>query len=272
MADPVAPVMDILKTKSQLVSWDDQFECYVWNSPRTLLSGITKRLKERFYARAPRPARLKLPKQPKAAGSKVYKKGKRGGTLVHEQLESFVESAQKGVILKDLDPRVNAIVKKAMQRGWMIYEAEYCVGDKELHLGTGVDLLCITEDGKIAVVEIKTGFDKVQYGGPMTMRMRKPFNMMDVSPWSQHQLQLLTTVGLFEKMTGLQVHFAEVWVVGCPTAEGTCAEPKEWPLHPTIVPLMGRMLVLVSSVPAPDKKRKYILAAVKAKNKKPRKS
>lgn len=247
-------VVQTLSEKTRLCSWDETFECYTWTEPRKLLSGITKKLKECFYPRAPRPQRIK---QPKRTAGKGWKRGKKGGTLVHEQLEEFVESAKKGVLLKDLDPRVQKIISESRARGWIIFDAEYCVGDKDLHLGTGVDLLCLTPEGQIGVIEVKTGFDSVQYGGPMDKRMKKPFNMMDVSPWSQHQLQLLTTVGLFEKMTGLQVKYAEVWVVSTPSAEGECTL-KPWPLHTEIVELMPKILIMVGKRPSQNKKRKYV--------------
>jgi hypothetical protein len=261
MSKRIDSVISILCEKARLCHWDEDFECYVWSQPRTLLTGITKQLRVRFYLNAPRPPRVKLAKRT----GKFWKRGKKGGTMVHEQLEEYVEQAKIGILKKDLDPRVQRIIKEALMRKLIIVDSEYCVGDKDLHLGTGVDLLCLTEQGEIVVIEIKTGFDGVQYGGPMTKRMRKPFNMMDVSPWSQHQLQLLTTVGLFEKMTGLRADHAEVWVVGTPNAEGDCSF-KSWPLHPIIIPMKSNLLTLVSNIPT--KKRKYVVKKKSPPNKK----
>lgn len=247
----------VVKNKSVLCCWEDQSECYSWTQPRILLSGITKRLKERFYKRAPKAPRLKQVKSAKKSDGTFWKKGKRGGTLVHEQLENFVENAKGGLEIKNLDPRVRKIIMETISRGWIIIDSEYCVGDKDLRLGTGIDLLCARRDGGMIVIEIKTGFDNVQYSGPMKMRMKKPFNMMDVSPWSQHQLQLLTTVCLFEKMTSLKVSLAEVWVVGTPNSQGETVL-KSWPLHPDIMSLGDKMLTLLSIVPS-KKKNKYVL-------------
>jgi hypothetical protein len=237
--------LQILQDKAKLCYWEDDQTCYVWTKPRNLLTGITKRLRERFYARAPKPQRIKAVKS-------YGKKGKKGGTLVHEQLEEY---ANKGTNPKDLDPRVQKIILECRARGWTIIEAEYCVGDKDLHLGTGIDLLCMSPQGQIAVIEIKTGYNTVKYEGPMKKTMKKPFNMMDVSPWAQHQLQLLTTVGLFEKMTGLKADYAEVWVISPPNVEGECSL-RAFPLHHTISPMVNTLLTVIS-VSLPSKKRKY---------------
>lgn len=100
---------------------------------------------------------------------------------------------------------------------------------------------------KLIIIEIKTGYDNVSYDGHIKKRMSKPFNMMDTSPWGQHQLQLLTTLALFEKMTGLITHRAEVWVIGTPNSLEECTFTPH-SLHHQLVPYCGQILTLLSKM------------------------
>lgn len=245
MVDRFDSVVNVIRKRSELCKWEELFECYYWVSPRKLLGGITKKLREKFYAKAPKPPRVKTPRVPIKSDGTMWKRGKRGGTLVHEQLEDFVEKAQNGILRGDLDPRVKKILNEAIRRGWIIIDSEYCVGDPDLGLGTAVDLLCVNDSGDIIVIEIKTGFDNVIYDAPTEKRMKKPLDCLPLNVWAQHQIQLLTTVALFEKMTGLRVKHAEIWVVGTPDHMSSCTF-KTWGLNNALVPLMSKCLSSIS--------------------------
>lgn len=262
MTDVFDRTVNTVKLRQSNVIWHDSSECYAWSKPFVRLAGITSRLRDRFYPRASKPERIKSARV-YSKNSGKWIKGRKGGCLIHEELEDFVQNAKNGVLKKDLDPRSGTVIKEVLARKWIIIDAEYCVGDKDLRLGTGIDLLCITENGKIAVVELKIGFDNVIYEGPTQKRMKKPFNMMDDSLYSQHQLQLLATVFLFEKMVGIPVDLAEVWVIGHPQGLDGLCRLREFPLHPSIAS-QGLILVhTLASTPKTSKKRKYI-ANVKA--------
>lgn len=210
----------------RLVSWDALSDCYTWISPHIKLKGITKPLKQRFYPRASRPAKVRA--APSVAG---WIKGRKGGSQVHEQLRDLVKQGDpKG----ERDPRVMTIMSEVRARNWKILDAEYCVGDRDLRLGTGVDLLCVTQAGTPVIVEIKCGFDSVSYTGPTKRRLKKPLSMLDDSPYSQHQIQLLLTRFLFEKTTGLKQAGAEVWVVGHPRGPLEMCNLRVYPLHPDL--------------------------------------
>jgi hypothetical protein len=260
-------VINHIRNKQRLVIWDDQSTCYSWDKPRIKLRGIRDLLKNRFFPRASRPDKVRTPRVFLAKSGK-WVKGQKGGAMIHQQLEDFMESAKQGHLMKDLDPRTNAVVKEALARGWTILDAEFCVGDKDLRLGTGVDLLCITPGGKIATIELKVGYDSVVYQGPTKKRMHKPYTMMDDSPYSQHQLQLLTTKYLFEKMTGLQVDVAEVWVVGHPQGFNEKCLFRCFPIHPDLVSTGETLATLLANPPPRMSKKKKAIKFVTTQKRK----
>jgi hypothetical protein len=248
------------------MSFDSNSEAYVWSKPHTKLKGLSKHAKKRFHPWYTRPAGKA--RKDRVQTSKKVTKGRKGGKMVHMQLEEFVCAAKRGRLMSDLDPRTTSIIKEVQLREWAIFAAEFCVGDKSLRLGTGVDLLCVTPKGEIATIEIKVGFDNVLYSEHTEKRMKKPFDMMDDSPYCQHQLQLLGTVALFEKMTGLTSKHAEVWVIGSPRGNSNSCPISCWPLHPDIIKMSSTMLDLLSNVPSKGKKRIYAKKATQGAKKK----
>jgi hypothetical protein len=171
-------------------------------------------------------------------------------------VELFVEYAKQGkldsfVKTNKPDPRLIKIVNEIIAKKYQLLYSEYKVGDKDLRLGTGVDILCLDEHGGIILIEVKTGYES-GYTGPASQRMKEPFNMLDMSPWSQHQLQLLATRELFMTMTGLRVRGAYVWVVN------SKARPDVYPLHPDIQHRGKELLTLLAAKTETTKKRKFI--------------
>lgn len=240
---------------SRHVDFDIENECYYWVKPHMKLKGASKTCKKRFYPRVSAPTKIKIAKTPK--GQKRLPKGRFGGKLVHQQLQDFIENAKKGIKMEKLDPRVETIIREVIARGWMMVAGEYCVGNRDMRLGTGVDLLCLTAEGNPCVIEIKTGYDSVKYTGPNEKRLKQPFNNMDDSPYSQHQLQLLATKALFEDFTKMPAKHAEVWVVGCPVVNNKCPI-HPFPLHPDIKDRGKEILTLLSVSPKKSKRKRMI--------------
>lgn len=244
----------ILENKSKIVKKDDNWECYVWSATNLKLRGITKRLKKRFY-----PCVRKgwvVPKKKTQTGGPKLVKGIKGGKLVHGQVELFVEHAKRGTLNhftkeNNPDPRLIKIVNEIIARKYQLLYSEYKVGSKELRLGTGVDILCMDEDGGIIVIEIKTGYES-GYIGPSTQRMNAPFETLDRSSWAQHQLQLLATSQLFSMTTGLKIAGSYVWVVN------SKPRPVIYPLHPGIINRGEELLIQLAAKVEPVKKRVFI--------------
>lgn len=170
--------------------------------------------------------------------------------MIHEQLEVYIECLKNGNLdefsqkfKRGIDPRTKAILGEITARGGIIFDCEYIVGDPDTGLGTAVDVVFFTNANapQIWCIEIKTGYDS-GYEGPTKRRIKKPFNMLDDSPYSQHQLQLLLTKHLFEKMTNVAVHGAEVWRIGTPQGPLERCPINIYPLHPGLSDLGQTLL------------------------------
>ena len=107
-------IVSVLEQKSILCKWEESCKCYSWTEPRLLLTGITKRLKKRFYPKSPKHAQIKgFP-----ARFPGYKKGLEVGKEIHKQLESTINGSKKSASF--LDPRVCTIINAAQGLGWKI--------------------------------------------------------------------------------------------------------------------------------------------------------
>lgn len=243
-----------LENKSKIITQDENWKCYVWAANNLKLRGITKRLKKRFYPYVKK--NRVVAKRGSKHGEQKLVKGIRGGKLVHGQVELFVEYAKQGKLEEfkrknKPDPRLIKIVNEIVSKKYQILYSEYKVGDKDLRLGTGVDILAQEEDGGLVLIEIKTGYLN-GYTGPSTQRMKEPFNALDTCPWSQHQLQLLATRELFTMMTGLTVKNSYIWVVN------SKPRPDIYPLHPELSHRGQELLVLLAASTDKSKKRMFI--------------
>ena len=262
---------NLLLEKQALVLWDDNSECYSWAKPQIKLRGITKDLKARFYPNPSRPVANKDKNHTLLKPKKKWIKGRKGGTKIHEEIEDFVEKAKKGKQKKRLDPRTLCIINEVIARNWIILEAEYCVGDRDLRRGTGIDLLCSTKNGDVCLVELKIGFDNVDYDLPTKKRMSHPFRMMHDNYYSQHQLQLLASKYLFETMVGIEARHVEVWVIGHPQGVTNACKIRCYPIHPDIAH-QGKMLIMLLSDAKKKTKKRVIHIQKEPQNKKRRKT
>jgi hypothetical protein len=239
-----------LANKATAITDHDSCDYYVDTETKTRLRGITKRLKKRFY---PRVKKVKTKKN----GGRIdgnLPKGLKGGRIVHHQIESFVKNCKNGTLdafykITVMDPRTVKIINTLSKMKYTILYAEYKVGDKNLKLGTGVDLVCQNADGEIVLLEIKTGGERY-YTPKDAQRMKKPFNMLDTSPWSQHQLQLLATKKLFEITTGIKPKHCYVWLVN------SSPNPIPYELHPQLEPMGYQLLELLSKDVSKKEKKK----------------
>ena len=82
------------------------------------------------------------------------------------------------------------------EREWTPMSSQMPLGCLDLRLGTMVDLMCSTKDGKLVIVEIKSGFDDY-YDIQNQGNMMYPFEDVPQSCRNKHLLQLLFTTWLF---------------------------------------------------------------------------
>lgn len=82
-------------------------------------------------------------------------------------------------------------------------DAQVVVANADYNLATAVDMVCRRANGQIAVIELKTGFDRYldRYCG----QMRPPFAEQTDSARNQHQLQLAFGAQLYSSHIGESV-------------------------------------------------------------------
>lgn len=84
------------------------------------------------------------------------------------------------------------------ERGMRMVETQTKVWNIDARVGTELDLVCKDSDGKYVIYEIKSGF-RGYYKATSGHTMCLPFNNMDDSVASHHQLQLAFGTDMFEK-------------------------------------------------------------------------
>ena len=84
------------------------------------------------------------------------------------------------------------------------FESQVHVYDKKKNIGTSIDLICKTIEGKLAIIEIKVGFD-CYYELHTGKCMNHPFEDIEDSLRWQHQLYLSFAVDMIEKQRKIKV-------------------------------------------------------------------
>ncbi|MEO5947928.1 MAG: hypothetical protein ABIP79_14010 [Chitinophagaceae bacterium] len=182
-----------------------------------LLSGLLPRLRKTFYPEndiynlLKRPktyepkigkrrklalARAGTPIQPKKKEKKVSKGkfyGRLRGTVVHQEVEDFIFLNQEAFRKKH--PTIHVYTKKIMTfiletMGWRLLRSEFDIYEEALRIGTSVDIIAVTNEGKLVLMEVKCGFADYwdRYDGYMHGCLHKLTN----SPHHQAQLQIIT--------------------------------------------------------------------------------
>ena len=111
-------------------------------------------------------------------------------------------------------------------------EAQAPVADRSARVGTTIDLVCRDAAGRFVILENKLGFD-AYYFRHTDAAMASPFEFLDDSPHSQHQLYLAFAVSMFERNRGVTVNRGECAVLRMAHA-GLAVHPlANWPLRRT---------------------------------------
>jgi len=165
--------------------------------------------------------------------------GRQHGSIVHKQLEQFVDvygsfSKHKGLLnsFRDVvptpDPCVFAIMNYCGAMRWIPLASEYTVYCPELQIATAADLLVYElESKRLILLEIKTGVPAPPSMETMVASARAgaqkstqlvhwppPLNLapLPLSKFTMHQLQLLGTYMLL-RAWGIEIHAAHLLYV-----------------------------------------------------------
>lgn len=186
-----------------------------------ILTGLLPRLRKTFF---PDINIFNLLKQPKATAScgitKKKHKGKKGkrvkakkpkvskgwhygrirGTVVHQEIEDFIFFDSKNFSKKH--PTIHVYTQRILrfvleEMGWSLLRSEFNIFDEALGLGTSIDIIAVTKDGKLVLIEVKCGYAGTfdNDDGFMLGALHKLTN----SPRQQANLQIITSALLIVK-------------------------------------------------------------------------
>jgi hypothetical protein len=117
--------------------------------------------------------------------------------------------------------RVKVLVEHLARHGYRALYTEFAIADTMYSIGTAADLIVLDRDGKLVLVEVKTGYDGSWYEkgmtGKNTSKARKQFFVGELATEERtyhklHSLQLCVTEHLFS-LVGIVFDRAEIWVV-----------------------------------------------------------
>lgn len=172
-----------------------------------VLTGLLPRLRKTFY---PDINIYNLLKKPKSPILKTSKKKKRGapkkpkeskgsfygriqGTVVHQEIEDFLFYDSKNFRKKHPSIHIytHRILKFILETmGWTLLRSEFDIYDQTLRIGTSFDIIAVTKEGKLVLIEVKTGF--TDYFDRDDGQMLGVLHKLTNSPHNQANIQLIT--------------------------------------------------------------------------------
>lgn len=149
------------------------------------VQGITRVAKRAFYPRCDRLHRVPT--------GRNRTRAKARGNSIDQAVSRWVTTGQ---LTSNIIPLYKFVVQ---QNGWKPVATQVPVGAlSPVRIGTMLDLVCITPEGKYVILEIKTGYTRGYYRtGPHYPHMAPPLGDWRNSYSSHHMLQLWISVELF---------------------------------------------------------------------------
>lgn len=183
-----------------------------------ILTGLLPRLRKTFF---PDSNIFKLLKQSSTKGIKKKKKASKGihygklrGTIVHQEIEDFIFLDSKNFRKKHpsihvYTHRILKFILETMQ--WRLLRSEFDICDEKLRIGTSVDIVAVTNQGKLVLLEIKCGYNGYfdNYDNYMRGTLRKLTN----SPHHQANIQLITEAVLIVKNHQISLNDLLLYVI-----------------------------------------------------------
>jgi hypothetical protein len=195
---------DILKKRvSPHTFFDEDRRCFKINTPdgpRTA-KGLVPTLKQIFYKNY----KYEQPKY--SRGKRIPKPeygGQMRGSIVHKQLMMYANKYSIEEFSKQF-MAIHPYSIKAFQflktNNWDPITAELAIGDTDLMIATAIDMVCMDQNGKVILIEWKTGMDYSMLRG--TTQMDGPVHEDDC-PLNQAFLQLLFGKIILEMQYGIR--------------------------------------------------------------------
>jgi hypothetical protein len=174
-------------------------------------TGLTVRMKDVFYPAGGDENDKEYRKRREASGAHNLVKrlksgcsvcGKEHGTLVHQQVEDYVNilvmNGAVGSFFKKHpvpDPCFVRFVKVCEVNGWVPIASELAIYDERMRVATGIDLIAIDlTDFSIVLLDMKTGYENMSYMQiPSDGTFEYPLDSVADCPMNRHALQLFIT-------------------------------------------------------------------------------
>ncbi len=119
-----------------------------------------------------------------------------------------------------VDPITKRVVCKLGKLGLLGIAAEFRVYDRDLGVGTAIDLLCLDAEGRLVAIELKTGYNDGVFVRPRSSnesRMRDVFAHVPDTVLNRARFQLALGVLLLERSYGVVVDRS--YVIHAPSAK-----------------------------------------------------
>jgi hypothetical protein len=212
-------IIDVIKSKTATAKFNKRTDCFVaiiendkGVDKQVRLKGLVPAIKDAFYRnyvfQHPKSNDEKAPHV--GSGGKQQGHNKRAGIQRGKTLDATIARA---VATGNFNPPCRAsrhvfAALKRMNLTPVMTQVPVHGASKALRIGTACDLLCLTPQNDIVLIEIKTGYSNINSMG--NAHMGKPLQSLTNCPSNQHQLQLAVTKELFRMTTGLPVKDAFV--------------------------------------------------------------
>lgn len=151
-------------------------------------------------------------------GTLENKSGRELGTLVHRQICAYSRSRHTKTFNKvcpNPHPYTMSVLSKMEEKGIQLFFGEMIIYDEVVKYLTPIDGVAINAEGKLTLIEIKTGYENIFKIGKT--RMKAPFDKWFNSPLNQARLQLLIPCLTLKYRYGISVDSA--WVVNVNSAD-----------------------------------------------------
>jgi hypothetical protein len=131
-----------------------------------------------------------------------FRRGKLAGTKLQKEMDAYLKHVAKprAKPYKPTLVETKAVIGFLKRRKWTLIAVDLPVASEKARIGTGVDLLCKTKEGKYVVIEVKRTTSHYRYIAQYPrLKLRGRFSKLPVSMQSLAHVQLLYTAALYRK-------------------------------------------------------------------------
>jgi hypothetical protein len=184
-----------------------------------LLSGLLPRLSKVYWPDSNIYRQMRrLQKTPRGSAPPPPTRGRYQGlitgTQVHKELRDFTVLDVKNFrkLYGALHPYCERLLSAILDRQkWLAFLPEFDIYDEALHIGTSIDMVCLDRDGRLVLLEFKTGYKN--YFDNADGNMRRVLAGMRNTPQNQATLQLTSAAQILHRQYGVPLDAMRLYVM-----------------------------------------------------------